>query len=87
MLTQPVAPSSGSWKLPKRLMPLIFAFYMSSVVALLVACALVTVKSGLEAGYIMRVLDVYKFAMPVAFVSVLSLRTTIMRLTAATLQS
>ncbi len=67
-------------------MPLVFAFYMSSLVALLVSCALVAVNSGIAEGYILRVLNGYKFAMPVAFVAVLSLRTTIMRLTAATLQ-
>lgn len=87
MLTRPVFATSRSWKIPKRFMPLVFAFYMSSIVALLVSFALVAVSSGFAEGYILHVLNVYKFAMPVAFAAALSLRTTIMRLTAATLQS
>lgn len=86
MLTRPASPHSRSWKLPKRFMPVVFSFYMSSLVALLVSCALIAVNSGLGEGYILHVLNVYKFAMPVAFITVLSLRTTIMKLTAATLQ-
>jgi hypothetical protein len=86
MFTPPVSPSSHAWKLPKRFMPMVFAFYMSSIVALLVSCALVAVNSGIAEGYILQVLNGYKFAMPVAFAAVLSLRPAIMKLTAATLQ-
>ncbi|MGV8920368.1 MAG: DUF2798 domain-containing protein [Pseudomonas sp.] len=86
MLTHQARSTSNSWKLPKRFMPVVFAFYMSSFVALLVSCALVVMNSGIGEDLTIRVLNVYKFAMPVAFISVLSLRTTVLRLTAATLQ-
>ena len=71
-------------KLPKRFAPVIFAFYMASIMAFLMCCAIVGSHSGLGSGYLQRVLSAYALAMPVAFICVLLVRPIVGKLVAVT---
>ena len=52
-------------KLGVRATPYVFAFYMSSIMALLMCSTIVAVNYGLSAGYIAQVFKAYVVAMPV----------------------
>ncbi|MDH0048440.1 DUF2798 domain-containing protein [Comamonas terrigena] len=71
-------------KLPRPYAPVVFAFYMSAIMALLMCAAIVGINSGLSDGYVQRVLGAYVFAMPIAFGCVLLVRPLVVRLVAAT---
>jgi Protein of unknown function (DUF2798) len=75
------------WKMPKRFMPLAFAFYMAGIMAFLMCAVIVAASTGVGNGYLWRVLSAYALAMPVAFVCVLCVRPVVLRLTAATVQA
>lgn len=77
-----LAPSR--WKLPRRFVPVVFAFYMALIMALLMCATIVGVQSGFDAGYVGRVLKAYLLAMPVAFCCVMVVRPFVMRLVALT---
>jgi hypothetical protein len=74
-------------KLPVRYSPIIFAFFMSAIMAFLM-CLVITAanheltKSYLSSEYLAGVLHAYKLAMPVAFVCVLLVRPLVVRLVA-----
>ena len=72
--------------LPKRFTPIVFAFFMSGIMAMLMCLVIVGANSGLGAGYLEKVLKSYELAMPVAFVCVLLVRPIVMRLVAITIQ-
>jgi len=78
----PAAPRSR--KLHRRFAPIVFAFYMSAIMAFLMCCAIVGANSGLGADYLQRVIQAYVLAMPVAFVCVMVVRPLVGRLVAAT---
>lgn len=78
---------TGFWKMPKRFMPLAFAFYMAGIMALLMSAVIVAASTGVANGYLGRVLRAYALAMPVAFVCALCVRPVAQRLTAATVQA
>lgn len=61
-------------KLPLRLAPYVFAFYMSGLMAAVMTCVITALNRGLGAGYLETVLKVYAMTMPVAFCSVLLVR-------------
>ena len=73
-------------RLHKRVTPLVFAFYMAGIMALLMSAVIVAAGSGLGADYPWRVLRAYALAMPVAFVCVMLVRPVVMRLVALTVQ-
>ncbi|CAB5658977.1 Protein of uncharacterised function (DUF2798) [Delftia tsuruhatensis] len=75
-----------SRKLHRRFAPVVFAFYMSGIMAFLMCCAIVGANSGLGADYLRRVLQAYLLAMPVAFVCVMVVRPLVGKLVAATVQ-
>ena len=75
-----------SRKLHRRYAPVVFALYMSSIMALLMCCAIVGINTGLGAGYLQRVLHSYMFAMPVAFCCVMLVRPLVGRMVAATVE-
>lgn len=75
-----------SRKLPKRLTPYVFAFYMSAIMALLM-CSVIVGSRGFGNHYLADVLQAYLLAMPVAFVCVILVRPIVMRLVAATVRA
>ncbi len=77
-------PTSTRRKLHRRYTPFIFAFYMSAIMALLMCATIVAAQSGLDSGYLLKVLNAYLLAMPVAFFCVIVVRPLVMRLVALT---
>lgn len=71
----------------KRYTPVVFAFFMSGIMAMLMCLVIVGANSGISNGYVARVLAAYKLAMPVAFVCVLLVRPVVMRLVTIIIQS
>lgn len=67
-------------KLPQRYTPIVFAFFMSAIMALLMCLVITAASSGLRGDYVERVMHAYKLAMPVAFVCVLAVRPLVIRL-------
>ncbi|WP_326535731.1 DUF2798 domain-containing protein [Pseudorhodoferax sp.] len=74
------ASSSRPWKLPKRLGPVAFAFYMASIMAFLMSMVIVAANGGADARFLDRVLASYALAMPAAFASVMVVRPVVIRL-------
>lgn len=70
------------WRLPARLAPLVFAFWMAAIMALLMCTVITVANTGVDAGLAGRVLHAYALAMPVAFACVLLVRPLVMRLVA-----
>ena len=70
----------------KRYTPLIFAFYMAAIMALLMCCVIVAAKDGLSGDYLRHVFDTYLLAMPAAFFCVILVRPLVMRLVAMTVR-
>lgn len=79
------AHSTRSKKLPKRLAPYVFAFYMSGIMALLM-CSVIVGSRGISKHYLVDVFHAYLLAMPVAFVCVILVRPLVLRLVAATVR-
>jgi len=77
-------PSSNRWKLHARYTAIVFAFYMASIMALLMCGVIVAVNQGLPHDFLSRVLRAYIVAMPVAFVCVLFVRPLVMKLVSFT---
>ncbi|WEX78339.1 DUF2798 domain-containing protein [Sinorhizobium numidicum] len=75
-------PAVNSRKLPPQAVPVVFAFFMSAIMAFLMCCVIVASNSGVDAGYPARVVSAYALAMPVAFVCVLLVRPLVLRLVA-----
>ena len=72
--------SRRDWRLPARLMPLVFAFWMAAIMALLMCTVISIANTGIDAGLPGRVLRAYLLAMPVAFACVLAVRPLVARL-------
>ena len=67
-------------KIPKKYTAYVFAFFMAGIMAFLMSMVIVAANSGLHAGYVLRVLQAYSLAMPVAFCCVLIVRPIVMHL-------
>ncbi|MFB4367741.1 MULTISPECIES: DUF2798 domain-containing protein [unclassified Pseudomonas] len=76
-----------SWKLPAKLSPIAFAFFMSGIMAFLMCLVITATNRGLSDGYLSAVLEAYRLAMPVAFVCVMAVRPVVMRLVKLTVKS
>ncbi len=74
-------------KLPKRFTPVAFAFFMASIMALLMCSVIVAVTSGLGGDFLARVGKAYALAMPVAFFCVMLVRPLVARLVTLTVHS
>lgn len=72
--------SRGDWRLPPKAMPLVFAFWMAAIMALLMCTVITVANTGVDAGLPARVLRAYVLAMPVAFACVLLVRPLVARL-------
>ena len=77
---------SSRFRLHKRFTPLVFAFYMAAIMALLMCAVIVAAKDGLNSHYVQHVLQAYVLAMPAAFCCVLLVRPLVMRLVALTVR-
>ena len=71
-------------KLGVRATPYVFAFYMSSIMALLMCFVITAANSGVGEHYLANVLKAYQLAMPVAFACVLVVRPIVLKLVAWT---
>ncbi len=67
-------------KLGVRATPYVFAFYMSSIMALLMCFVITAANSGINEYYLGNVLKAYQLAMPVAFACVLVVRPIVIKL-------
>jgi len=67
-------------RIPNKYTPYVFAFLMAGIMAFLMSMVIVATNSGLQAGYLFRVLHAYALAMPIAFVCVLIVRPIVMYL-------
>ena len=72
--------SRRDWRLPPRAMPLVFAFWMAAIMALLMCTVITVANTGLDAGLAGRIARAYVLAMPVAFGCVLLVRPLVARL-------
>ena len=68
------------WRLPARMMPVAFAFWMAAIMALLMCLVINIANTGIDAGLPARVARAYLLAMPVAFAGVLVVRPLVARL-------
>lgn len=73
-------------KLRPSATPYVFAFYMSSIMALLMCFVITAANAGVNPDYLSNVLKAYQWAMPVAFVCVLMVRPVVLKLVAMTVQ-
>ncbi|KIP99671.1 MULTISPECIES: DUF2798 domain-containing protein [Pseudomonas] len=79
--------SRRSWKLPARLSPVAFAFFMSGIMAFLMCLVITATNRGLSDGYLGAVLEAYQLAMPVAFVCVMGVRPVVLHLVRLTVRA
>lgn len=70
-------------KLPKKYAGVLFSFYTSAVMVLIVSAVLVALNTGIDAGYPLRLLKSYLITWPVAFASLLGVRPLVMKWVAA----
>lgn len=74
-------------KLPARSTPVVFAFYMASIMALLMCFIIIAAESGVSSHYISDVFATYKIAMPAAFICVMLVRPIVGKLVSKTVRS
>lgn len=73
-------------RIPTRFTPVVFAFYMAGIMAMLMCLVIVAAGSGIGNGYLLRVLHAYQLAMPVAFICVMIVRPFVVKLVALTVK-
>ena len=73
-------------KLPKKYAGVMFSFYASAVMVLIVSGVLVALNTGLDAGYPLRLAKSYLITWPVAFASLLAVRPLVVKLVAASVE-
>lgn len=76
----------STWKLPARMAPIAFAFFMSGIMAMLMCLVITGANRGLSEGYLSAVLQAYSLAMPVAFVCVMAVRPLVVQLVKLTVR-
>lgn len=67
-------------KLPGKLKPVVFAFYMSAIMAALMCFIITAANQGFGDHYLLTVFHAYEVAMPSAFFCVLLVRPVVMKL-------
>lgn len=75
-----------NWKLPVRFTPVVFAFFMSGIMAFLMCLVITAANTGFSNNYLLRALKAYQLAMPVAFGCVLCVRPIVMKLVRMTVR-
>lgn len=83
-MTQQSLPASR--KLHPRFTHIVFAFYMSGIMAFLICMVVTAANRGFSDQYLLQVLNAYKLAMPVAFVCVMIVRPLVVKLVSWTVQ-
>ena len=73
-------------KLPKKYAGVLFSFYASAIMVLIVSGVLVALNTGVDAGYALRLAKAYLITWPVAFASLLAVRPLVVRLVAASIE-
>lgn len=76
-----------SLRLPVRYTPLLFAFYMSGIMALLMTLLITALNRGFSTDYLRQVWQAYQVAMPCAFTAILLVRPLVMRLVKYSVQA
>lgn len=76
----------GIGKLHPRYTPLVFAFFMSAIMAFLMCLVITAANQGVDSHLLGNSLHAYKLAMPVAFVCVLLVRPVVLRLVSLTVR-
>jgi hypothetical protein len=84
MSLPPQTLAARRWKLGTRSTPYVFAFFMASIMAMLMCLVITAANAGLDAQYPARVFGAYQLAMPTAFCCILVVRPLVMRLVALT---
>ena len=74
-------------KLPKEYAGVLFSFYASAIMVLIVSGVLVARNTGLDAGYPLRLVKAYLLTWPIAFASLLAVRPLVVKLVAASVAS
>lgn len=69
-------------KLPGKYAGVLFSFYASGIMVLLVSSLLVSINTGLDSGWPMRLLRAYVITWPIAFLTLLVVRPLVMKLVA-----
>ncbi|MEN0039101.1 MAG: DUF2798 domain-containing protein [Cellvibrio sp.] len=77
----------SSRKLHAKYTPLVFAFYMSAIMAFLMSLIIVAANSGISDHYLNQVLHAYRIAMPAAFFCILVVRPLVMLLVKNTVKN
>lgn len=77
----------SSKKLPARFTPVVFAFYMSAIMAMLICLVVTAANNGFHEDYFGKVMTAYQLAMPVAFVAVMVVKPVVMRLVSLTVRA
>lgn len=72
------------FKFGARATPFVFAFFMASIMAMLMCLVITAANAGIDPQFPSRVLGAYQLAMPTAFFCVLLVRPLVMRLVALT---
>ena len=74
-------------KLPKKYAGVLFSFYASAIMVLIVSGVLIARNTGLDAGYPLRLVKAYLLTWPIAFASLLAVRPLVVKLVAASVAS
>ena len=74
-------------QLPKKYAGVLFSFYASAIMVLIVSGVLVARNTGLDAGYPLRLVKAYLLTWPIAFASLLAVRPLVVKLVAASVAS
>lgn len=78
---------TSSKKLHAKYTPIVFAFYMSAIMAFLMSLIIVAANSGLTDHYVNQVIHAYRIAMPAAFFCILVVRPVVMLLVKHTVKN
>ncbi|MDO4777351.1 MAG: DUF2798 domain-containing protein [Cardiobacteriaceae bacterium] len=68
-------------KIPAKFAPIVFTFYATMMMAFIMSAVLVALNNGVNSEWLPRTLRSYALAWPIAFVSLLTVRPLVMRLT------
>lgn len=71
-------------KLPKKYAGIVFSFYASAIMVLIVSGVLVMFNTGWDSGYPARLVKAYLITWPVAFCSLLAVRPLVSKLVGMT---
>lgn len=69
-------------KLPQKYAGIAFSFFASAIMVLIVSGVLVTLNTGMDSGYPLRLAKSYAITWPIAFASLLAVRPLVVKLVA-----